>query len=217
MTRIFTYYQPTADIDLVESRRLISLWIDRWAAHGFEPHVLNEHHAARHPYFTEFYAAVSRLPSINPPGYDLACYIRWLAVANQLVRNEIGIMADYDVMPYGWKMQKEKCSRIIIPERSACPCFVIGKAKHFIDMCQRFAAYKVKPEDQYDGRQHISDMYINRWIYEEDKTVMDIRDVVIEYTDKGWETAPLVHYNNHSTVPNGKKPRWQHIPQLRAA
>lgn len=217
MTRIFTYYQPTDQIDGVESRRLISLWLDRWRDHGFEPHVLNERHAQSHPYFLEYHSAVSKLPTINPEGYDLACYIRWLAVANQLRHQEVAIMADYDVIPYGFKMPTGKVSKLIYLHNKNVPALVAGRSGHFLAMAKRLAAYVPDQRDQINGQPHTSDMYaIERMLeHEPDLVAHDVRCLL--YTEPGWETSQAVHYSNSTTRPAGKTPRWQHIPLLRAA
>src|SRR5689334_12399815 len=101
---IFSYFTALPDMDLAGERILISLWAERWRAFGFTPIVLSEWHARKHPAFEVFDEAVSKLPSINPKGYDLACYYRWLAceVAAKAYQNGDGliVMADYDVWPY---------------------------------------------------------------------------------------------------------------------
>src|SRR5687767_13866136 len=119
---IFSYFVSLPDLDLVNERLLVSLWIDRWRAAGLTPIVLNEYHARKHPIFPEFDAAVSKLPSVNPKGYDRACFLRWLAVqvAAQTYPSDNGRIAlcDYDVFIYDDWPDK--------PEIKPMPCILFA-------------------------------------------------------------------------------------------
>lgn len=221
--KIFTYWDAVPGIGIYDERMLIAIWEERCRAVGFAPIVLNEWWARQHPYFPEFTTKIEALPSINPLGYDRACFIRWLAVARAievLCKDEGGgIMSDYDVMPYVKPFND--INHLINTERLTLfqkhvPCFVAGLSDHFVYQCLRFAEYRPEPDDTDDkGTTHISDMTIlAKHLAREPETYAPL-DVCKMYTDEGWGTAPLVHYANQVMVPNGKAPRWKHIPQLR--
>jgi len=40
---------------------------------------------------------VRGLPTVNPPEYEFACFIRWLALAQEMRPGEVGVFGDYDV------------------------------------------------------------------------------------------------------------------------
>jgi hypothetical protein len=41
---------------------------------------------------------VRDLPTVNPPEYEFACFIRWLALANEMRHGEVAVFTDYDVV-----------------------------------------------------------------------------------------------------------------------
>ena len=211
MTPVFCYFSPTPEIDSTDEWRLIQLWRSRWALAGFEPHVLNEYHASRHSFYDHYKTKVSKLPSINPGDYDFSCYMRWLAVAFALGDFEnIGIMSDYDVIPYGFT-EKILDERILIYGNNV-PCLVQGIGRAFMDQCKTFADYKLREKDKCNGQVHISDMLI---VEQQDEKAVKRLKTVKEYGEKGWERATAVHYANARMVPAGLTPRHQFIPQLR--
>jgi len=56
--------------------------------------VVSQKDAERHPRYDEMVRRFSEYPTVNPPGYELACYLRYLAMA--VVGG--GFMTDYDVI-----------------------------------------------------------------------------------------------------------------------
>lgn len=210
--KVYCYYTPSQHLEMVSEWRLIQLWIKQWSKF-YEPVVLNEWHASKHPYYPAYLAAVDALPSVNPGGYDRSCYLRWLAMAQVLGPKTVGLMSDYDVMAYGaWTERK------LDPERlnfygNTVPCLVQGTGKTFLDQCIRFADYQLQPGDDCDGRQHISDMMITT---RQDELTLRRLKTVKEFGEKGWERAGAVHYANARMTPAGLNPRCQFIPSLRS-
>jgi hypothetical protein len=214
--RIFTFFDATPQIDPTNERKLISLFVDNWRAAGFSPIVLNSRTAMKHPYFEEYHAAVSKLPSVNPDAYDLACFIRWLAVAEASRNDDMAIMADYDVFTWGaWKPEEFRNRRLTFYQ-GGCPALASGKSGGFLDQCKRFASYKVRPDDKHDVTPHVSDQSITmRLLGEEPDKFNVIPKQVADYGDENWQTAPVVHFANRTMHPPGFVPRHEHIRKLR--
>jgi hypothetical protein len=212
--RLHCFYSGT-EIDPEGELRLINLWRRHNAAMGFEPIVLNEYHARQHPKFAELSERLSRIPTVNPAGYDLACYYRWIAMA--AVGG--GAMCDYDVFAFR-SPQVDPTS--VVMDASAkirtweniVPSLVTGAPEAFLDMATRFAAYTLRQDDLYDGKAHMSDMLILQRIAMEEPSVFSRVHVVRSWGDTAWDSAPFVHMCNAALGPKGMKPRWKHIPEL---
>lgn len=210
---IYTYYDPVHDLDCEHELKLMLLWRARWTAAGFQPYVLSEWHAQQHPKFEEWSKFIDALPSVNPPGYERACWMRWLALAQM----KGGMMSDYDVIPYG----ENVIELLRIPRtktgvhlfQKACPSLVYADTDplRFInDVMENKPGLR-----QINGKPHYSDMYAFEDLAERERPWLKLHDIVKSYGEPGWETAPFVHYNNGTMCPAAKTPRYQHIPALR--
>lgn len=205
--KIYTYFTTIPSMSLENEAKLILLWSERWRAAGFEPVVLNEYIARKHPYFDEFDAAVQKMPTTNTKKYEAACYHRWLA----MTQVGGGYLSDYDVAPYGFKdeLKPEEQGRLTCFTHNAVPCLVHAPAEKFLEQCQWFVA-----NADYNAT-HLSDMYLLQGRVAKEPDAVLLKDVVKEYTEAGWETAKAVHYANSRMTPNKKTPRHAHIPVLR--
>jgi len=188
-----------------EALPLLDLWRQRWTAEGWNPVILSEREARQHPYFAELATAFSNLPTVNAPGYELACYLRWLAMA--VVGG--GWMSDYDVMPYGMLPQRPT-DKLTTWSGGSCPCLVSGSQTQYHLMSRMFAAWTPTERDEHQGRQHCSDQNILDQLPAE---AFDRRKLVEEFSAPGWETALAVHFPNARM--RGKQPRHEWIPKLR--
>lgn len=214
---IFTYHDTLPEHNMVAERILVSLWVQKWKERGFTPIVLNEAWAMRSPMYHQFSQAVAKLPSINPVGYDYACFIRWLAVAQAGTEMalKICIMADHDTFGYRGMEAMEIRSDKLTCWQGTCPSFVTGRPQHFLEMATRFANYQPTDKDQYDGRSHVSDMYcLERIALAEPSILRSCKRHVKDFGEEGWQEAPIVHYANRCCTPN-HQPRYKHIPLLR--
>lgn len=230
MTRIYSYYADVPDLNRFDEIKLSCLWRERWAAAGWDAVILNEYQARKHPFFDELDAVVSKFPTCNPTSYERACYLRWLALAQV----GGGWMSDLDVFLAG-KFQKpdnldplsmpivgtiyeilaEPCvlDKIIIYQTPCCPCLVWCSPENALRLCKEFV--KGIGNRPQDGRGHFSDQYALCDLVEKDKVDwIQTRDVVKLYSDKGWETAPLVHFASAVMNPAKMTPKWRHIPAL---
>ncbi len=199
MNTVYTYYVKVDEEQHQKSEPMLEHWRRSWASRGWNPVVLGEHHAQAHPLYGLFKNAVSKFPTINVPEYEMACYLRWLAVAAL----GGGFMSDYDVVNYSFNASPVPAEMKIYevhPELEAVtPSVVAGTPAGYERVCAAFCA--VKPEDIgyfIDEKAHSSDMIVlqhlaHKGFYAATRTVR-------QYGEPEWTEAPLVHYSNDSTI-----------------
>jgi len=214
--RLFTYYDHVAAHDNANELKMLLLWIEHHKKMGdwFEPVVLQEYHAQKHPRYAEFNQAVRLLPSINPAGYDVACYMRWLAVA--AVGGSHNVMMDYDTFltPSVVDDLNPIRGRVDRPEhqlavwQNTTPCLVTGSAKAFEQAAIWFAG--VNPA----GRSHLSDMIVLEQVATQEPEAFARFNYAKCYGEQMWNTAPAVHFSNSCMTPADKQPRFKWIPEL---
>lgn len=197
---VFTYYEPVAGLPSADG--LITLWRESWQKQGWEPIVLDESNAAQHPSYETFLKAVSRLPTINKPRYELACYLRHLAMA----QGEGGLLVDYDVINRFFAPDMAdgilNGRPLVILEPTRVPCAVLGTQQGFEDLCDLIYDYELKPTDKAGNDAHISDMEIFR------QTKLPCMAHCVEHLCSGepkrdhlgdsWKRAPLIHFSGFS-------------------
>jgi hypothetical protein len=86
---VYTYFEDQG----MGHEATVDTWQNIWRANGWKPVVLSEDHARLHPDYESMKARFSGFPTTNPEGYEVACYLRYLAMA--VVGG--GFMSDYDV------------------------------------------------------------------------------------------------------------------------
>lgn len=216
--KLYTYYTYVPNINPADELRLLNLWRRHHSA-VWEPFVLTEWHARQHPAFADFDARIRALPSVNPPEYERACYLRWLALA--AVGG--GFMSDYDVFQRPGSMLPELTGaglgRLQMFQRQS-PSLVYA-ARH---ICERLCMTIRGIGDQLpalgqreiNGKLHYSDQYAIEDIVAtgEGEDWITLHNTVLGYMDEGWEKAVAVHFSNAAMMPRGKTPRWKHIPTL---
>lgn len=205
--RIYTYHESVPEIP--NGGELLPLWEERWKACGWEPIILNRGHAEAHPLYNELLPKFQALPSVNPPGYELACYLRWLAVA--ATGDEYCWMSDADVIPYNFlsSLEISTAGLIIWSGGNPCPCLVSGTPQDFEKSAIIFSKYDGMTNLEND-RPHCSDQNIIQYYIDRFYTQIPL---CTQYGDDVWETAQVVHYP-YGTM-EGKHPRNEWIPKLR--
>jgi len=222
MPTIYGYHADVPDLVRMDELKLVTLFRHRWEDAGWTPFILNEWIAMKHPYFEEYNRAISALPSVNPDGYERACWMRHLALAQV----GGGYMADTDLIHYPVKEE------ITLAEMEAprlqmfdlhTPSLIYASKEVAEKLCREFASGKWGKRD-IGGREHYSDMYAleDLGAIENDGTMADPERYLIEHHDlvrnygtEGWETAPFVHYSKDAMARADKLPKWRHIPKLR--
>lgn len=173
--------------------RLLDLWRWSWESKGWGTRVLNESDAKDHPGYNAFSGRINFYPTINNSGYERACYMRHLAMANI----GGGLMVDYDVLlrghlPFSSPFPGEP----VICEPTLVPCMVLADDEGFGDICDILFAYQPR------GQKHVSDMTILR------KSSIHVHPGCVEHLTSGrpiiddpgdgWKTAPAIHFSNYS-------------------
>jgi hypothetical protein len=210
---VFTYHENIPGQSPENAVKLLLLWKACWSKHGFTPIVLNETHASKHDLYGFFKQRIEKLPTINTAQYEHACYLRWQAMA--VVGG--GIMTDADVMIYSIPDEltaKRFRDQPVTLLQSHIPSVVLGGKEAYEAVVKQMLDYKVTEKDIEEEKKvpHVSDMYMfyrNGIKYEK-------KEIVKNFGDEGWETAPLVHYANSSLRNHKSKPRHEVIPALRA-
>jgi hypothetical protein len=201
--KIYTYHEYVPEIPHGDG--LLDLWKSSWEKAGWEPVVLGREDAEKHPNYEEYLKCYRALPSVNPAGYELACYLRWLAVA--AVGG--GWMSDADVIPYVFKpIDPPEMLTIWSHGGHICPCLVSGSSKHYTYTAKIFAEWR-GPTNYENGKPHASDQNILGRV---NKFYHNI-PLCSQHGDVCWDSFPVVHYPNGSM--EGKQPRELYIPQLR--
>lgn len=207
--KIYSYFAEVPQLNVENELRLSILWRNRWREAGHEPIILNEWHARRHPLFQDYDKAVSALPSINPAPYERACYLRWLALAQV----GGGYMTDLDVMPRRIGIDGAPAPLpvpdvpspcVIVYQTPCCPCFVWAESAGLDLLLGSIASHGIGSRPQ-DGKGHFSDQYALEDLHGTRVPWLHVRDVVKIWQDKGWQSAPFIHFPNVATNKLGPK------------
>lgn len=204
---VYTYHAQLPGNMPEEHTKLLLLWKRNWESAGYTPIVLNEYIAGDHPQYQAFSEAIDKLPTVNPPEYERACYLRWMAIA---VAGG-GLMADSDVFIYN-DFRPGPVPDRIVSFQTHVPALVWGSKSAYENMVQAIMAYQVSPKD-LEGfpRPHVSDMLM----LQRGGIPYTSKNVVKLYNEPGWEQAPLVHYSHSSMGPAKLMPRHKFIEGLR--
>ena len=89
---VYTYFNEVENMN--GQNEIIEAWAKTWSEAGWKPVIIGEAHARRHPRYDEFRAKFDSLPTTNPSEYEVACYLRHVAMA--VVGG--GYLADYDTL-----------------------------------------------------------------------------------------------------------------------
>lgn len=209
--KVYSYFVDVPQLTPLDEIELSILWRERWEAAGWEPYVLTEWHARKHPMFAEFDAVISALPTVNPQPYERACYLRWLALAQV----GGGFMADLDVFLTGKGSMPLPADdgKLHIYQTPCCPSLAYASKAAAVRFCwevvQAKDTFGNRPQD---GRSHYSDQYFADSMVLAGVDWIAVHDVVKLYSDNGWEQAALLHFAN--AVMGGNGPKWKFIPTI---
>lgn len=196
MAVVHTYFQPVTGLHY--PKKLLDLWKESWESKGWTTKILSETDAMGHPGYKAFSDRISRYPTINKPGYERACYMRHMAMANI----GGGILVDYDVINREAPPPKPIPGFPGLPSKIACleptkvPCVLIGDGDAFGDVCDAIYSYDPK------GEKHVSDMTILRQsnMHTSGDCVEHLcsGQPIVDHLGDGWKTAPMIHFSGFS-------------------
>jgi hypothetical protein len=185
--RVFTYFRPCVDPEaLAEQKSILAIWEKNWSDHGWEPVILTEAHARKHPDFQKYYDAFYAMPTVNPRAYEQAAWTRWIAMA----ANEGGLMVDYDVLIAGslsYGHRGEISFPLILSDNNPVPCAVTGTKQQYQRAIDAFLA--AKPESE-QGAPHLSDQIAVQQLG------FPAIDICKEVGVAGWRDAKLIHFSH---------------------
>ena len=189
-----TYYEPLEGRNHAEQEWLLGTWADSWRKHGWHPVVINRALAEQHPYFPMFLKAFTDLPSVNGKDYELACYLRHVA----MVQSGGGLLVDYDVINVGFTPEMLPISNLkypaIMADKNPCPCGVYGSAQEFDALCSFIAKQGKDAIVTEGGRPHTSDQHFVQHFAAHFYSY----EIIWQYGQKGWENAKLIHFSSGS-------------------
>ncbi|KAJ8020310.1 hypothetical protein HOLleu_39873 [Holothuria leucospilota] len=161
---IHTYFQKRTNIaekDVKEHNDTINAWKRTWSQAGWNPRVLSEDDAKMHPEYDMLQKKFFALPTINQKEYEMACFLRHVAMA--AVGG--GWMSDYDVIP----LRMPKCveplneGRYTVYEHYT-PSLVSGSGEEFTRISKMMANIDWREHpglyDRVRERPHVSDMHL---------------------------------------------------------
>lgn len=198
MATVFTYHEDVPGRPY--PKKLLALWKHSWESRGWETKILSEKDAKDHPGYKAFSDRISRYPTVNPPGYERACYMRHLAMGMQ---EGGGLMTDYDVIlrseaKLGEGLSAYLCPRFpVILEPTRVPCAVLGDDEAWADLADIIFQYQF-----HSGENHVSDMTILRktGIQTERSCIEHLcsGESIQDHLGDGWKTAPMIHFSTFS-------------------
>ena len=160
--RIHTYFEKPPGL---KDSALVLVWQHQWHMAGFDPHVLSEATARRHPQWTALQQRWKAFPTVNHPEYEFACFARYAAMA--VVGG--GWMTDYDAMPLwpfahdAWSGMNNVTGNFTVFQ-SHVPSLVHGSASEWTRVTELMSRvpWKLYPREfSHEGRPHVSDMWGN--------------------------------------------------------
>lgn len=225
LMNVYCYYSDIPQLPAYDELKLIMIWRERWKSMGFEPVVLSEYQARQHPDFGAIARDLDKLPSVNPAGYDKACYYRWIAMAVAAPYN--GIMSDYDVLPRapdhdgqvrGGMMRLTDITGAQAGgmqfHQGPVPSLVRGSTSAFqqiVDYFRRCAQVGEYKQEKINGQPHVSDMYLIEQFLAGKPDGFQVFNSVKLWGEQGWQDAAFTHFSNSVMLPAGKAPRWKHV------
>ena len=203
--QVFTYYArlPIAGalgpLKMLKNHRdqnaMIRLWKQTWQRNGWEPIVLGETDALRADAWLarQIMDARHLYRSPNPKSYEMACYLRWVAMTARG-----GLMTDYDVMnlrftPDNWAhLQTQFDPSLPISLGGGVPCCVGGTREGFGDLVNLFLEFEAHPNAETPRLQlNVSDQNIMASSPMRFQTPQPL--VCAHYGNEIWQSAPLLH------------------------
>ena len=188
---VYTHHVEVPGLD--NQLELIELWKESWAKHGWHPVVLNPWRMLSFSRVMRLLEKVRRLPTVNAPEYEEACYVRWALVEDA----GGGVMTDYDVINQGWT--PDDMSRVIAgagyprnvlwSAEGSVPCVVYGGREAYSKVIDQFLSFVPAP-----GVLHVSDMTI----LEQNPDLYTDTWQALQYGREGWENSRLVHFSHES-------------------
>lgn len=187
---VHTYHDPSVDPD-GHQRRLLALWAESWRARGWETNVLGPEVARMHMYYTQIADSSFLRHTVNDWNYSLACYCKWMAMAQVG-----GMYADPDVINYSFAPPEWSEDDVAGPRaiHGMVPSCMFGNKQFYHCVCRTIRNVSVFGQagphcigDDLNDMNIFADYWPAR---------VRVSNECLAYKDHpGWEKAALVHYH----------------------
>ena len=154
---VYCYYDPVLPGQVEE----IAIWKLSWERYGWNPVVLNHSAIEGYPGLPELERRLSLLPTVNPKAYEMACYLRWLALA--LVGG--GLLTDYDCVNVGFTPEEYATAivgKALFSFGGHGPGVFYADREAALTLVETFASHRPTSGklDNWFGAPHVSDLMI---------------------------------------------------------
>ena len=189
---IYTYYQSLHPHEQSENMWLLDIWKKSWSCHGWNPVVLTLDDAKSHPLYESFYKECYKFPTVNSKEYEMACYVRWLAMTSRT-----GWMTDYDVINYGFEPVNYN-DDVVSLTGAMGGSTIYAPQTYYEHIVNVIMSYK------FNENVNVITLCDKQHIHVSDMTIMNLclsptKVIPIEkyYGSTGYDSSPLVHYNTY--------------------
>jgi hypothetical protein len=185
---VYTYFDK--DESLNGFSQVLDIWEKSWKKYGWNPVVLGNDVAMRHPLYELVYNHVEKLPTSNPKKYEMSCWLRWLAMESI----GGGLHTDSDVFNYGL-LDPFTAQETTILDFNRVPCAVwVGKNTK---LSLEILKFKESDGIDYLDTKQCSDMIFFQ------KTSLPTMDMVREINSDGYKESALVHFATSGLAKSG--------------
>ena len=197
--KVYTYHIPI--IQFPDQNKIINIWSTSWKARGFEPIVLTDEDAEKHPQYDELYKKIKQIWSgvnnreFNERGekYSMSCYLRWLAYA-ALDNTDRFYLSDYDIINFNFKPGDEQSDKFHLMDHF-CPGIVSATATQCEEFIQAFLKMSI---DRQDELKHLAKKN-KMWWYNDQDFVEHNMDHLEEY-GYDWKISPRGTYSVYPSI-----------------
>lgn len=191
---VYCYHHDAKHAAAGYESELLSRWRATWSKRGFNPVMLTEVDARRHPRFDEIDSVVSKLPTVNVPFFERACWLRWLAYD----LSTPGLFTDYDVMNYSLTPDALPSGEGLLPlEEPVSPGLfrsTVEGTTRFIDAIGSAEC----PIIGWKGGWHACDLLLMQALWP--ATFRPLSSVYLNVMEGRSLLRPCVHFNNNGLL-----------------
>jgi hypothetical protein len=188
---VCTYFQPFESARKDEFRAVVKLWEESWGRQGWNTRVLTERDAHKYPGFNELKESFRTLPTVNAESFEMACYIRWVA----MVVSGCRWMADIDLINFGFPPQRPWHGPVLYSFGGLMPALVTGSTAAFqavVDTLTEVALNNETVVATLKGKPHVSDMLI---FAKRTHLYLPLSFPLYSTVAKSLESSPLLHFS----------------------
>ena len=162
---VYTYFEDQG----MGQGPTVDAWKSIWERAGWKPVVLHEKHAALHPDYDDMKSRFATFPTTNSAGYEVACYLRYLAMS--MVGG--GYMTDYDTInvnvppPPGCEFLPSNGK--LTTHDDFVPAMVSGTEQEFERVIQDMHSTDLDETMAAVGQSMVSDMYFLQYFIQQGK------------------------------------------------